>query len=188
MIREIVVVTLDPDGSPHAAPMGLIAAPGAAPVLAPFRPSRTLDNLMQRRQAVLNYTDDVRVFAGCVCGRKSWPTRPAARVAGGVLEGALAHAEAEVAAVEDDPVRPRFSLRIVHEETHAPFRGLNRAKAAVIEGAVLVSRLHLLPAARIDAEMEHLAVAVDKTADPEEREAWQWLVDHIAAWRAGKAA
>ncbi|WP_029009000.1 DUF447 domain-containing protein [Azospirillum halopraeferens] len=188
MIREIVVVTLSPDGTPHAAPMGLILPPDGAPVLSPFRPSRTLDNLMARRQAVLNYTDDVRVFAGCVCGRRDWPTRPARRVAGGVLETALAHAEVEVVRVEDDPVRPRFTLSIVHEETHAPFRGLNRAKAAVIEGAVLVSRLHLLPARQIDAEMEHLAVAVRKTAAPEEAEAWQWLVDHVAAWRAGRAA
>ena len=93
-----------------------------------------------------------------------------------------------MALVEDDPVRPRFHLELVREETHAPFRGLNRAKAAVVEAAVLASRLHMLPAGRIDAEMAHLAIAVGKTAGPEELEAWGWLQDHIAAWRARESA
>lgn len=188
MIREIVVTTLDAAGHPHAAPMGLILQPEAPPVLAPFRPSRTLDNLMARCSAVINHVDDVRIFAGCVCGRHDWPTRPSSVIEGAVLQAALSHAEAVVSAVDDDPVRPRFHLRIVHEETHAPFRGLNRAKAAVIEAAVLVSRLHMLPAERIDAEIAHLAVAVTKTAGPEELEAWGWLLDRIAAWRTDATA
>ena len=38
-------------------------------VIAPFRPSTTLDNLLGRGCAVVNYTDDVRIFAGCLTGR-----------------------------------------------------------------------------------------------------------------------
>ena len=49
---------------------------------------------------------------------------------------------------------------------------------------MLVSRLHMLPAAKIDAEMAYLQIAIDKTAGPEELEAWQWLVDAIDAFRA----
>ena len=52
----------------------------------------------------------------------------------------------------------------VHEVTHAPFIGFNRAQAAVIEGAVLVSRLHMLPRRRSTAEMAYLQIAIDKTA------------------------
>ena len=43
------------------------------------------------------------------------------------------------------PQRPVLRMARVHEVEHAPFLGLNRAQAAVIEGAVLVSRLHMLP-------------------------------------------
>lgn len=186
MIREVVVTTLSPEGTAHAAPMGMILPADGGMVLAPFRPSRTLDNLLAARVAVINYTDDVRVFAGCVCGRKDWPTRPATVVPGAVLTAALAHAEVRVTAVEDDPVRVRFHLEPVHEATHAPFRGLNRAKAAVIEGAVLISRLHLLPLARIEAEMAQLSIAVTKTAGPEEAEAWGWLTARVEAWKAGR--
>jgi len=86
--------------------------------------------------------------------------------------------------VEEDAARPRFRCRIVHEEIHAPFQGFNRAQAAVIEAAVLVSRLHMLPAAKVDTEMSYLQIAIDKTAGPEEHEAWGWLTDAIARHRA----
>jgi Protein of unknown function (DUF447). len=89
--------------------------------------------------------------------------------------------------LQDDPERPRFAARVVHEVTHGPFRGFNRAQAAVIEAAILVSRLHLLPAAKIEAEIGYLAVAIEKTAGPREREAWGWLMDRIAQFRAGAA-
>jgi hypothetical protein len=66
---------------------------------------------------------------------------------------------------------------------HAPFLGFNRAQAAVIEGAVLVSRLHMLAPEKIEGEMRYLQIAIDKTAGPAEHEAWQWLSDAVARHR-----
>jgi hypothetical protein len=60
---------------------------------------------------------------------------------------------------------------------------MNRAKAAVVEAAILASRLHMLPQEKIDAELAYLQIAIDKTAGPEEREAWGWLMEKIAAHR-----
>ena len=183
MIRETIVTTLGPDGQVHMAPIGLIED-GDYWVIAPFRPSATLDNLQTSPHAVANYTDDVRVFAGCLTGRRDWPTRPAQRVQGRYLECALAHAELTVESVVPDEQRPRFRCSVVHEESHAPFRGFNRAAAAVVEAAILVSRLHMLPAEKIDREIDYLKIAVDKTAGPREAEAWAWLMQRIAAKRA----
>jgi hypothetical protein len=45
----------------------------------------------------------------------------------------------------------------------------------------LVSRLQLLPPEKIAAELGYLRIAVDKTAGPEEREAWGWLLEEVAA-------
>src|SRR5215471_3787587 len=58
-----------------------------------------------------------------------------------------------------------------------PFRGFNRAQAAVIEAAILVSRLRLLPRERIEREMAYLQSAITKTASTAEEEAWHWLID-----------
>lgn len=183
MIRETIVTTRDRSGRVHLAPLGLIEE-GDGLVIAPFRPSTTLENLRVNPYAVANYTDDVAVFAGCLTGRRDWPTRPATRVPGGVLAQALSHAELVVEHVTDDPLRPRFFCRVVHEEMHAPFRGFNRAQAAVVEAAILVSRLHMLPADKIDREIAYLQIAVDKTAGPRERQAWEWLMQRIAEHKA----
>jgi hypothetical protein len=50
----------------------------------------------------------------------------------------------------------------------------------VIEGAVLVSRLHLLPRAEVEAELKRLEIVVGKTAGFAEAEAWGWLKDKAA--------
>ena len=184
MIRETVVTTLGADGTPHVAPMG-VRLEGDLHLIAPFRPSKTLDNLLRSGQAVINYTDDVRVFAGCHTGRRDWPTVPAGTVSGVRLAQALAHVEIEVARWEDDELRPRIYCRAQARETHAAFQGFNRAQAAVVEAAILVSRLHMLPAEKIDREMDYLRVAVEKTAGAREREAWQWLVERVAGHRHG---
>ena len=88
MIRETIVTTQAPDGSVHIAPIGLIVEPGGF-VIAPFRPSQTLENLRANPHAVANYTDDVLIFAGCLTGRRDWPTRPAAKIPGAHLAAAL---------------------------------------------------------------------------------------------------
>jgi uncharacterized protein len=176
LIREAIVVTVNGLGEPHLAPLGLIAE-GEAWILAPFHPSTTLDNLRQAPFAVANFTDDVRVFAGCLTGRRDWPLTSAAVVAAPRLTTTLAHLELVVAEVREHELRPRFVCRVVHRASHAPFQGFNRAQAAVIEGAVLVSRLHILPRAEVEAELARLDIIVGKTAGPVEAEAWSWLKD-----------
>ena len=179
IIRESIVVTVNALGEPHLAPLGLIAE-GEAWILAPFHPSTTLDNLRQAPFAVANFTDDVRVFAGCLTGRRDWPLTAATLVAAPRLAATSSHIELVVVEVREHELRPRFVCRVAHHASHAPFQGFNRAQAAVIEGAVLVSRLHLLPRAEIEAELERLEIIVGKTAGPAEAEAWSWLKDKAA--------
>ena len=181
-IFETVVTTVARDGTPHVAPMG-VRYQSAQVVLMPFRPSATLDNILASGHAVLNLLTDTRVFAGCVTGRRTWPTVAAEQVPGVRLASALAHVELRLADCSDDAQRPVLRLTRVHEVTHAPFLGLNRAQAAVVEGAVLVSRLHMLAPEKIASEMTYLQIAIDKTAGPEEHEAWRWLLDAVAGFR-----
>jgi hypothetical protein len=180
MIRETIVTTMNAAGEVHIAPLGIIAE-GEGWIIAPFRPSTTLENLRTVPFAVANYTDDVRVFAGCLTGRKDWPTRASDHIPVPRLSDSLAHAELAVDHVTEDEQRPRFRCRVVHEGTHAPFRGFNRAQAAVIEAAILVSRLHMLPRDRVESEFAYLETAVSKTAGSEEQEAWDWLLEKVKA-------
>ena len=185
MIRECIVTTKAASGAVHIAPFGIIAD-GDGWIVAPFHPSVTIDNLRAVPFCVANYTDDVRIFAGCLTGRRDFATVASDVVPVPRLAAALAHAELAVDRVTEDPQRPRFHCRVVHRAVHAPFEGLNRAKAAVVEAAILVSRLDFLPRAKVEQEMAYLATAVAKTAGSAEQEAWDWLAARVRAKYAGE--
>jgi uncharacterized protein len=89
--------------------------------------------------------------------------------------------------VEDDPVRPRLVCRPIYEADHRPFRGFNRAQAAVLELAILVSRLDRLPMEKIAREIDYLTIAMGKTAGQREHEAWGWLMERVDAHRQAVA-
>jgi hypothetical protein len=178
LIRECVVTTLGPDGVPHLAPLGLIEE-GAHWIVAPFRPSRTLDNLERVGKLTASFTDDVEVFAGFVTGQRDWPTEPIVGWPAPRLAGALAHAELEVERVGPDELRPRFHCVVRRTEAHKPFLGMNRARAAVLEAAILATRLHMLPREKIEREIAYLKIAIDKTAGEAELRAWERVMRKI---------
>jgi hypothetical protein len=162
--------------------MGVHEREGGYLVL-PFRPSATLANLVREGFVVINFTDDVRVIAGCLTGRRQWPLVPADRVPVQRLDGALSHMELVVERYYPDEQRPGLFCRPVRLTTHRPFMGFNRGQWAVVEAAILVSRLHMLPLERVEGEMASLKVALDKTAGEREREAWEWLEAKVAAFK-----
>ncbi len=184
MIYETIITTMDTAGTPHVAPFGL-RHEGDLIVLAPYKPSTTLENIVNTQQAVMNVTDDVRVFAGALAAKPHPALVPATRISGSRLATCLSHQELELVRVEEDTLRPKLFMRSVYQASHAPFNGFNRAQAAVIELAVLVSRLHMLSREKIELEMQYLQIAIDKTAGERELEAWRWLVEKIEVFHAG---
>ena len=182
-IRESVLTTQAADGSVHIAPLGIIQE-GEHWIVAPFRPSTTLANLEASGKAVVNFTDDALIFAGCLTGRKDWPLAAIEGCEIPRLAAALSHDVLEVVDVKQDETRPRFRCRTVSSGEHRRFTGMNRAKAAVLEAAIRASRLHMLPSEKIEDEIAYLKIAVDKTAGPDEHKAFGWLlekiIDHLA--------
>jgi hypothetical protein len=177
-ILETLVATRNDDGSHHIAPYGLIEDDDRW-VLAPFRPSPAIANLERHPFAVASSPSDVRVIAGHVTGRRDWPMVATSHVEGLRLVDAYAHMELAVTEMIDHPERPRFHCRVVHSQSHRPFLGYNRAQAAVIEAAILSTRLHMLAPEKIEAELGYLAIAIAKTAGEAEKEAWTWIVEKI---------
>lgn len=177
-IHEVIVTSLSEDGTAHSAPMGISEVNGYFEIK-PFKPSASYENLKRHRQCTINYTDDVRVFAGSLTGRRDWPTLPAQSIEGFYLSNALSHSELKLIEFEDGDPRTRFVGEVVDEVIHAPFRGFNRAQSAVIDAAILVSRLHMLPEQKIRQEIEYLSIAIEKTAGDKELEAWGWLMAKI---------
>jgi hypothetical protein len=184
MIQELIVSTQNRAGEVHLAPMG-VHVNGYELIILPFRPSTTLRNLVVTGDAVLNYCDDVRVFAGCLTGRRDWALNPAEKIQGAVLACALAHTEVELVRIEEDDTRPKLFCKAVHTVNHAPFKGFNRAQYAVLEAAILISRLKMLPLEKIEMEIDYLRIGLEKTAGDNELEAWGWLMTIIDEYKAG---
>ena len=186
MIQETIVTTQNNNGKAHIAPMGIHILEQEYLIL-PFRPSTTLDNILDSKTAVLNFTDDVRIFAGCLTGRRDWPLQPAEKVEGQYLSSTLAHTELELVRIEEDEIRPRLFCKAVHCVNHAPFNGFNRAQYSVLEAAILISRLHMLSWNKVESELEYLRIGLEKTAGEKEREAWGWLMEEIEAFKHEEA-
>jgi uncharacterized protein len=175
MILETIVTTQNSEGITHIAPMGIHVAKDGFIIL-PFKPSTTLNNFLETKVGVINYCDDVRVFAGCLTGRRDWPLKPAQVIPGQVLDCALAHTEVELIRIEEDETRPKLFCKTKHTANHKPFKGFNRAQYSVLEATILISRIDMLPLTKIESEIEYLRIGLEKTAGEREREAWGWLM------------
>jgi hypothetical protein len=180
MILETIVTTIAENGAVNCAPMG-VEWGDATIVLKPFLDTATYRNVIATRAAVVNLTDDVRVFARAAVGNPAYPTVPAVAVRGVVLADCCSWRELEVAAVDSTPPRSRIDTSVVHRGVRREFLGFNRARHAVLEAAIYATRLHLLPRELIESEMSRLQVIVDKTAGHAEREAMALLADHVRA-------
>lgn len=178
MIQETIVTTQNLTGQVHIAPMGIHVEDDVT-IIQPFKPSTTLNNLLETRVAVINYCNDVRVFAGCLTGRKNWPLKSAQQIQGQVLAYALAHAEVEIERIDEDELRPKLFCKTLCTINHAPFKGFNRAQFSVLEAAILISRLGMLPMEKIETEIAYLKIGLDKTAGEYELEAWSWLLEAL---------
>jgi hypothetical protein len=187
MIQEIIVTSISVSGIAHIAPMGVHVIDREFVIL-PFKPSTTLNNILETGVAVINCSDDVRVFAGCLTGRRDWPLQAAEQIHGNYLADSLAHIELKLDRVEDDPLRPKLFCRALHSVNHKPFQGFNRAQFSVLEAAILVSRLDRLPWDKIQAELDYLSIGLDKCAGDRELEAWDWLMQVVERHRLGVEA
>src|SRR5205814_7015182 len=121
--------------------------------------------------AVVNLTDDVRVFARAAISNPTYDTVAAEVVDGVVLADCCSWREVRVRAVDSTPPRSRIDTQVVHRGLRREFVGFNRACHAVLEAAFYATRVHILPRAFIDSELDRLQVIVDKTAGPRELEA-----------------
>ena len=178
MILETIITTVARDGAVNVAPMGVEWGDEAI-VLKPFLETATYRNVQATGAAVVNLIDDIRVFAHAAIANPTYPTVPAVVIRGVVLADCCSWRELEVRSIDSTPPRSRIDVAVVHHGMRREFIGFNRARHAVLEAAIYVTRLHLLPRAFIESELARLQVIVDKTAGAHEIEAMTLLAEHV---------
>lgn len=189
MILEGVVTTRNADGSVNIAPMGpkLRLSEDGHPqfdhfLLRPFKTSITFANIARNRCGVLHVTDDVLLIAKAAVLDAFDPPQliAAERVAGDVLADCCRFFEFVVEELDDSADRSSIEVRVVRERHVRDFFGLNRAKHAVVEAAILATRKHMIPLASLKTDFERLRPLIEKTGGPREREAFELLERFVA--------
>ncbi len=192
MILEGVVTTLGPDGTLNVAPMGpKFEDPGDSSrfVLRPYQTSTTYRNLKGHGEGVLHVTDDVLLIARAAISKvNDAPTRPAEVVRGRILLSAARYHEFRVVELDDRAERTTIVAETVHIGRQRDLFGLNRAQFAVVEAAILATRLAFLPREEILDALRRLVPLVEKTAGPAEREAFSLLQDHVNTFYHNQAS
>ncbi len=182
MILEGLVSTIHADGAPNIAPMGaLVDARMRQFVLRPYRSSATYANLKRTGQGVLHVTDDVELLARAAVGQPDPlpPLTKATQIDGVVIADACRWYEFRVAMLDDRTERTTIACAVAAAGRGRDFFGFNRAKHAVIEAAILATRLRRLRPSDVAAEFRRLAEIVEKTGGEQERRAFQFLDQYV---------
>ena len=151
--------------------------------LRPFQTSQTFRNLQAVPSGVFHVVDDVLLLAQS-------RDRPVAAGSPHVSRRRRCPASywhKPVAGTSFTSTRstiPKSGRKSARESVHTgrirDFFGFNRAKHAVVEAAILATRVRLIPRDEILTEFARLKVPVDKTAGPREAEAFALLEQFVA--------
>jgi hypothetical protein len=184
MLLEGIVTTLNEDGTPNIAPMGpIVDANFDRLLLRPFQTSITYQNLKRTGEGVLHVTDDVELLAHAAVGTLDPlpPLMPARGVVGVILADACRWYAFRVESLDDRDERTTITASVVDRGHLRDFFGFNRAKHAVVEAAILATRVGILDRPQILSEFDRLAVLVEKTGGHQERRAFAFLQEYVRA-------
>jgi hypothetical protein len=184
LILEGIVVSCHEEGAVNVAPMGpRVDRDLSRFVLRPYATAQTYRNVKTTGRCVFHITDDVLLLARAAIGElRKLPALASINDFGCPrLLNACRWFALETESIDDTAERKTIVCRVVQQGELRPFFGFNRAKHAVLEAAILATRIGILSADDIDREIERLAIPVQKTAGEEEREAFQLLRDYVRA-------
>lgn len=181
-ICEGLMLTEGADGRPHFAPMGpFVREDWTGFTFRPFHTSTTFANLARARRGVFHVTDDCLLLAQAALGKLEKPpeTVPLEGRPGFRLVDACRWYAVEIDSVDASSERTRMPATVVESGRIRDFWGWCRAKHAVLEAAVLATRLHMLLPEEVRAELLRLRSPLEKTGGAQEFEAFSMVERHV---------
>jgi hypothetical protein len=178
LILEGIITTLNADRSVNISPMGpRVDREITRLVLRPYQTSRTYENLKRHGEGVFHVTDDVELLARSAVDQLLERPRlvPAPLIDGQIIADACRWYAFRIARWDDREPRATIDCEVVEQGRIRDFLGFNRGKHAVLEAAILATRLHLLPRDQVEGEFDQLSVWVEKTGGAQERRAFALL-------------
>lgn len=178
MILEGIVTTRNEDGSVNISPMGpLVEEQMRSFTLRPFQTSQTYQNLKARPSGVLHVTDDVLLIARSAIGlldetpAMTWVES----VDGFAIDSACRWYAFRVESIDESQPRTTIKCHVIETRRVRDFFGFNRGKHAVLEAAILATRIGILADAEISEQFAGLEIIVGKTGGAQEISAFELL-------------
>jgi hypothetical protein len=181
MIVETIFSTVDETGKPDFAPMGIVWS-GESVIVRPFRNTQTCRNLLALGYGVANFSDDALAYVQCGLYGEILPHFPANSVRGIVFQGACSWLELAVTSWGGTDARAELQCRVLSGGRQRDFLGFCRARNAVIEAAIMASRLAFINRKKAAEDLNLYMKIVDKTGDDKEKQAVQLVQDYIRKW------
>jgi hypothetical protein len=178
MIIETVFSTIDKQGNPNFAPMGLVCSEDSIKVR-PYQTTQTFHNLVETGHGVANLTDDVLAFVQSGLFSEKLSCFPARIVPGIVFDKTCSWWELSVESINASSDPAEISCRILHKGKCKEFAGFCRAGSAVIEVAIMATRLDLLEHDMILQKLIECAEIVERTGGDSEIKAFQLVREFI---------
>lgn len=177
-IVETIVITVDEQGEANVAPMGVIIEPSLI-LIRPYKDTATYRNLLTTGEAVVNTTDNALLFAESAVSSPQFPAFPAEKVRGLILKDACSYYECAVKSIETSGERASFTCEIIKKGFLREFIGFNRAKNAIIEAAILATRIRFLGKEKILEDYTRFQEIVNKTGGNQEIKAMAFLLEYV---------
>jgi uncharacterized protein len=183
LVLEGIVVSCDEHGAVNIAPMGpRVDRQLTRFVLRPFQTAQTYRNLKETGRCVFHVTDNVLLLARAAIGQLE-PLPDLAKIDRfdcPRLTETCRWFALQAESIDDGAERASIVSRVVAQGDVRPFFGFNRAKHAVLEAAILATRIGIMSGNEIRREMERLAAPFQKTAGIQEQQAFELLRSYIA--------
>lgn len=182
MIIETLVTTQNSDGSTNISPMGpTFNGNWDQFELRPFKTSATFANLQRTGEGIVHITDEADLIARAAIDRLD----PLPNLVAGkqvevmAISSACRWIEFQVEFMDLSQQRVHINCRSLYQHHQREFLGFNRAKHALIEAAILATRIDFLPWQEIVNQYSHYRGIVAKTGGASEKEAFRILEEFL---------
>ncbi|MFO1062438.1 MAG: DUF447 family protein [Pirellulales bacterium] len=170
------LLACDDAGLPHISAIGPVVNEELTEwTLRPYQSSRMFSLLRRTGRVVFHVTDDVLPIVQLMVGDA--PSLETTSMGPGLwrIDSACRWFELEIESWNVESMRSEARAVVRRQGELRPFWGWNRAKHALLEAAVLISRAGLLDRDVLLRGLAACASPIEKTAGPREQQAWELI-------------
>lgn len=180
IIEGLITCAVGDPSPPHIAALGPVVNEDLTQwTLRPFQSSKIFSLLRERSTCVFHSTDDALPVVQLVLGLTPEFTFRQLGSDIWVIEQACHWYQLQIDHWDVSGPRSQATAHLVNQGELRTFWGWNRAKHALIEAAIWISRASLMQEHELREQLSLLRSPIEKTAGPREMQAWSLIEERF---------